>query len=132
MPSYYIKLYVVHKNMSAGNFLKAISRLFEGGMKIHEIMAVSGHSTAGQLFRNVQVVEASRTAQEIKENGGEEGIRTPGKGFPLQRFSKPPPSATRPPLRKMRVKSGIHPTAFAQFNYEHCPLVSILKCRFFR
>jgi hypothetical protein len=31
----------------------------------------------------------------------------------------------------MRVKSGVHPTAFAQFYYEHYPLVSILKCGFF-
>ena len=35
-----------------------------------------------------------------KVNGGGEGIRTPGRSFLLQRFSKPPPSATRPPLRK--------------------------------
>jgi integrase len=35
---------------------EAISRLFEGGLKIHEVMTISGHKTAGQLFRYVQVV----------------------------------------------------------------------------
>ena len=35
-----------------------------------------------------------------KTNGGGEGIRTPGRSFLLQRFSRPPPSATRPPLRR--------------------------------
>ena len=34
---------------------EAISRLFESGLKIHEVMAISGHKTAGQLFRYVQV-----------------------------------------------------------------------------
>jgi len=33
---------------------EAISRMFGGGMKIHEVMAVSGHRTASQLFRYVQ------------------------------------------------------------------------------
>ena len=33
---------------------EAISRMFDRGMKIHEVMAVSGHRTAGQLFRYVQ------------------------------------------------------------------------------
>jgi len=35
---------------------EAISRMFDSGMKIHEVMAVSGHRTASQLFRYVQVV----------------------------------------------------------------------------
>jgi len=35
---------------------EAISRMFDRGMKIHEVMAVSGHSAAGQLFRYVQIV----------------------------------------------------------------------------
>ena len=34
---------------------EAISRLFESGLKIHEVMAISGHKTASQLFRYVQV-----------------------------------------------------------------------------
>ena len=34
---------------------EAISRMFDSGMKIHEVMAVSGHKTASQLFRYVQV-----------------------------------------------------------------------------
>ena len=34
---------------------EAISRMFDNGMKIHEVMAISGHRTAGQLFRYVQV-----------------------------------------------------------------------------
>jgi integrase len=34
---------------------EAISRMFDGGMKIHEVMAASGHRTAGQLFRYVQI-----------------------------------------------------------------------------
>jgi len=34
---------------------EAISRMFDNGMKIHEVMAVSGHRTASQLFRYVQV-----------------------------------------------------------------------------
>ena len=33
------------------------------------------------------------------KNGGEGGIRTPGTGYPVRRFSKPLPSATQPPLR---------------------------------
>ena len=33
---------------------EAISRMFDRGMKIHEVMAVSGHRTASQLFRYVQ------------------------------------------------------------------------------
>jgi integrase len=33
---------------------EAISRMFDSGMKIHEIMAVSGHQTASQLFRYAQ------------------------------------------------------------------------------
>ncbi len=33
-----------------------------------------------------------------KSNGGEGGIRTPGTVLPVQRFSKPPHSATLPPL----------------------------------
>ena len=33
---------------------EAISRMFDRGMKIHEVMAVSGHITASQLFRYVQ------------------------------------------------------------------------------
>ena len=34
---------------------EAISRMFDNGMKIPEVMAVSGHRTAGQLFRYVQM-----------------------------------------------------------------------------
>ncbi len=33
---------------------EAISRMFDDGMKIHEVMAISGHRTAIQLFRYVQ------------------------------------------------------------------------------
>jgi len=33
---------------------EAISRLFESGLKIHEVMAISGHKTASQLFRYIQ------------------------------------------------------------------------------
>ena len=36
-------------------------------------------------------------------NGGEGGIRTPGRGFPLRRFSKPLLSTTQPPLREMKM-----------------------------
>ena len=36
---------------------EAISRLFESGLKIHEVMAISGHKTASQLFRYVQIFE---------------------------------------------------------------------------
>ena len=43
---------------------------------------------------------------QTKVDGGGEGIRTPGRSFLLQRFSKPPPSATRPPLRRGRTRSG--------------------------
>ena len=35
---------------------EAVSRMFDSGMKIHEVMAVSGHRTASQLFRYVQTV----------------------------------------------------------------------------
>ena len=34
---------------------EAISKMFDSSMKIHEVMAVSGHKTASQLFRYVQV-----------------------------------------------------------------------------
>ena len=34
---------------------EAISRLFESDLKIHEVMAISGHKTASQLFRYVQI-----------------------------------------------------------------------------
>ena len=34
---------------------EAVSRMFDSGMKIHEVMAVSGHRTASQLFRYVQI-----------------------------------------------------------------------------
>ena len=34
---------------------EAISRMFEKGLNISEVMAVSGHRTASQLFRYVQI-----------------------------------------------------------------------------
>ena len=34
---------------------EGISRLFEGGMTIPEVMAISGHTTAQQLFRYIQI-----------------------------------------------------------------------------
>ena len=34
---------------------ETISRMFDCKMRIHEVMAVSGHKTASQLFRCVQV-----------------------------------------------------------------------------
>ena len=37
---------------------EAISRMFDDGMKIHEVMAISGHRTASQLFRYVQTLKA--------------------------------------------------------------------------
>jgi hypothetical protein len=39
--------------------------------------------------------------------GGEGGIRTPGRGFPLRRFSKPLLSTTQPPLRRGSGRSSI-------------------------
>ena len=33
---------------------ESISRMFDSGIKIHEVMAVSEHRTASQLFRCVQ------------------------------------------------------------------------------
>ena len=45
---------------------------------------------------NAQVIDT------IKD-GGEGGIRTPGRGFPLRRFSKPLLSTTQPPLREMKM-----------------------------
>src|SRR6185503_12106852 len=44
-------------------------------------------------------VKAGSRGPERLGNGGEERIRTSVKAFALKRFSKPPPSATRPPLR---------------------------------
>src|ERR1035441_5380669 len=35
----------------------------------------------------------------VRRYGGEGGIRTPGRSFPLRRFSKPLLSTTQPPLR---------------------------------
>ena len=37
---------------------EAISRMFDSGMKIHEVMAVSGQRTASQLFRYVQIARS--------------------------------------------------------------------------
>jgi integrase len=34
---------------------EAISRMFNNGIKIHEVMAVSGHRAVGQLFRYAQM-----------------------------------------------------------------------------
>jgi len=34
---------------------EAISRKFESGMNIPQVMAISGHQSAGQLFRYVQL-----------------------------------------------------------------------------
>ena len=39
--------------------------------------------------------------------GGGDGIRTHVRGFPLKRFSKPPPSATRPPLRREGIRRPV-------------------------
>ena len=36
---------------------EAISRQFEGGLSIPRVMAISGHQTASQLFRYVQISE---------------------------------------------------------------------------
>ena len=45
---------------SARNFLhdlrhEAISRIFEKGLNVPEVASISGHKTASQLFRYVQV-----------------------------------------------------------------------------
>ena len=60
-----------------------------------------------------------------KRNGGEGGIRTPGTVLPVQRFSKPPPSATRPPLHQSfgsrsgsRTREGHH-GIFGDFKSSH-------------
>src|ERR1039457_1975081 len=46
----------------------------------------------------------------VRRYGGEGGIRTPGRSFPLRRFSKPLLSTTQPPLREMHmVLRGILP-----------------------
>src|SRR5664279_1356425 len=46
----------------------------------------------------------------VRRYGGEGGIRTPGRSFPLRRFSKPLLSTTQPPLREMHmVLKGILP-----------------------
>jgi integrase len=34
---------------------EAISRLFESGLKVHEVMAISGHKTASQMFRYINI-----------------------------------------------------------------------------
>jgi hypothetical protein len=49
---------------------------------------------------------------KIRRCGGGEGIRTPGRSFLLQRFSKPPPSATRPPLRRGHEIKPVKPPTF--------------------
>ncbi len=40
-----------------------------------------------------------RTPRGADTESGQGGIRTRGRGFPLRRFSKPVPSAARPPVR---------------------------------
>ena len=35
---------------------EAISRMFERGMSIPQVMAISGHKTASQLFRYIQII----------------------------------------------------------------------------
>ena len=41
----------------------------------------------------------------VTHRGGEGGIRTPVTVLPVKRFSKPPPSATRPPLQPTHTKT---------------------------
>src|ERR1017187_4188231 len=51
-------------------------------------------------------------------NGGEGGIRTPGRSFPLRRFSKPLLSTTQPPLREMKYGPKKHPTTSTAEDYQ--------------
>ena len=37
---------------------ESISRLFEAGMSIPQVMSISGHKTAGQLFRYIQIQQS--------------------------------------------------------------------------
>ena len=49
----------------------------------------------------------ARRGLRRSETGGEGGIRTHGTGKPVQRLSRPPPSTTRPPLRRVDVRRSI-------------------------
>src|ERR1019366_8292919 len=68
---------------------------------IHQIVA---HAS------NTRPSDSSKLLILRGNNGGEGGIRTPGRSFPLRRFSKPLLSTTQPPLREMHmVLKGILP-----------------------
>src|ERR1039458_8289680 len=67
----------------------------------------------------------------VRRYGGEGGIRTPGRSFPLRRFSKPLLSTTQPPLREMHmVLKGILPHRRAGIaKGESAPLFAIVIAR---
>src|SRR5690606_375934 len=67
--------------------------MFKVALETHPISRCTFACTFGKIARHINGLG----------DGGEEGIRTLGTGFmPVQRFSKPPPSTTRPPLHRLR------------------------------
>ena len=80
----------------------------------------------------IQVSSRSSSISLRRVNGGEWGIRTPGTGFPVQRFSKPPPSATRPTLQTCRdqTHSDYSPLSRClRIHARHCFLEALLPPR---
>src|ERR1019366_6370394 len=61
---------------------------------------------------------ANRNSGDAFWDGGEGGIRTPGRSFPLRRFSKPLLSTTQPPLREMKYGPKKHPTTSTAEDYQ--------------
>ena len=68
----------------------------------------------------------SQFPEESFWDGGEGGIRTPGRSFPLRRFSKPLLSTTQPPLREMKYGPKKHPTTSTAEDYQSEP-ASLLR-----
>src|ERR1035438_8634233 len=80
-----------------------------GGSCAMAAEVVRSRSTRSAYFMLFQLRTGERrwprqmgTRDDTFWNGGEGGIRTPGRSFPLRRFSKPLLSTTQPPLREMQ------------------------------
>src|SRR4051812_10307417 len=76
--------------------------------RIRWLRLVAGNAVrkGGEFAEVVQKATPSdcnslRVNDPIIMTGGEGGIRTPGRSFPLRRFSKPLLSTTQPPLLEM-------------------------------
>ena len=100
---------------------------------------VKQQESSGRTSAKAQAAMHPRRTSLDLWNGGEWGIRTPGTGFPVQRFSKPSPSATRPTLQRccgLRLGNYSAREEVCIEAYPHSPLVitklfkaDVLGCR---